>query len=96
MKDDCPTGITNGKNLEILSEKVALMFEHVNDGLEKMDKKIDQLDDKLEHLTQKLPEQIETIVEAKWKAGVYSVVKWIIGGIVAVLITIAVTYIFKQ
>lgn len=96
MKEDCPQGISNKKDVENLADRVGLMFEHVNEGLQKMNKKIDQLDAKLEELKVSFPQQIEETVEEKWKDGVYSVVKWLIGGIVAVLITIAVTYIFKQ
>lgn len=96
MNENCPQGINNKKDIEGLGDRVGLMFEHVNEGLQKMDKKIDQLDVKLEELKISLPQQIEETVEAKWKEGVYGVVKWLIGGVVAVSITIAVKYIFKQ
>ena len=96
MNENCPQGINNKKNIESLGDRVGLMFEQVNKGLEKMDKKIDQLDEKMDNLIISLPKQIEDTVEVKWKEGVYGVVKWVIGGIVAVCITIAVKYIFKQ
>jgi len=96
MNENCPQGINNKKDIESLGDRVGLMFEQVNKGLEKMDKKIDQLDEKIENLAQQLPQQIKETVDAKWKEGVYGVVKWFVCGVVAVSITIAVKYIFKQ
>jgi predicted nucleic acid-binding Zn-ribbon protein len=86
MNEDCPKGIKNEKDIERLGDKVAIMFEHLNEGLEKLDKKLDQLDKKIEDLKRSIPKQIEEAVEAKWKTGVYGVVKWILAAVVVALI----------
>ena len=37
---NCPKGIQNEKDIERLGERVALMFDHLSEGLDKLDKKI--------------------------------------------------------
>ena len=51
-----------------------------------MDKKLDQLDHKIEALKNDIPKQIDAAVEAKWKTGVYGVVKWLVIGVVTAII----------
>lgn len=36
--EDCPEGIKNEKDIEWQGDKVAITFEHLNEGLEKLDK----------------------------------------------------------
>ncbi len=84
--EDCPKGIKNEKDIERLGERVALMFDHLSEGLDKLDKKLDQLDKKIEDLKESIPKQIDSAVEAKWKTGVYGVVKWLVVGVVAAVI----------
>ena len=87
---NCPQGIKNEKDIARLGEKVGIMFQHLGEGIDKLDQKLDQLDKKLEDLKESIPGQIDQAVEAKWKMGVYGVVKWVeiavagtISGIVA-------------
>lgn len=84
--DNCPHGIKNEKDIERLGERVGLMFEHLGEGIDKLDKKLDQLDQKIEALKNDIPKQIDAAVEAKWKTGVYGVVKWLVIGVVTAII----------
>lgn len=88
--DECPQGIKNKKDIEMLEGKVAIMFEHLNEWMGKMDDKLDNLDKKIEELKKSIPQQINDAVDLKWKTGVYDVVKWlvilIIGGVVGVTV----------
>jgi len=88
--DDCPKGIKNEKDIERLGERVALMFDHLSEGLDKLDKKLDQLDKKIEDLKESIPRQVDESVEAKWKTGVYGVVKWLVIGVVSAIIGVTV------
>jgi tetrahydromethanopterin S-methyltransferase subunit G len=88
--DDCPKGINNAKDIERLGERVALMFDHLSEGLDKLDKKLDQLDKKIEDLKESIPKQIDAAVEAKWKTGVYGVVKWLVIAVVTAIIGVTV------
>lgn len=78
MNEGCTQGIKNAKDIEQLGERVALMFEHLGEGIDKLDKKLDQLDKKIEGLKESIPKQIDEAVEMKWKTGVYGVVKWLV------------------
>lgn len=78
MAEYCAKGVENQKNLEMLEQRTALMFEKVNEGLVKMDKKLDELDRKIESLKKGIPGQIQDAVDIKWKTGVYGVVKWLV------------------
>lgn len=85
MNDECAKGIKNEKDIERLGDKVTIMFDQLEKGLEKLDRKLDLLDEKIEELKKSIPEQIDRAVDAKWRSGVYSVVKWLV---VTVLIAI--------
>lgn len=85
--DSCPMGIKNEKDIERLGERVALMFDHLSEGVDKLDKKLDQLDKKIEDLKESIPKQIDEAVDAKWKTGVYGVVKWLTITVLAVVIS---------
>ena len=87
---NCPKGIQNEKDIERLGERVALMFDHLSEGLDKLDKKLDQLDKKIEDLKESIPRQIDESVEAKWKTGVYGVVKWLVIAAVTAIIGVTV------
>ena len=87
---NCPKGIQNEKDIERLGERVALMFDHLSEGLDNLDKKLDQLDKKIEDLKESIPKQIDEAVEMKWKTGVYSTVKWLVAGVVAALLAATV------
>lgn len=84
---NCPQGIKNEKDIERLGERVGLMFEHLGEGIDKLDKKLDQLDKKIEGLKESIPKQIDEAVDAKWKTGVYGVVKWLTITVLAVVIS---------
>lgn len=88
--DDCPKGIKNEKDIERLEERVALMFDHLSEGLDKLDKKLDQLDKKIEDLKESIPKQIDEAVEMKWKTGVYSTVKWLVAAVIVAIIGVTV------
>jgi predicted nucleic acid-binding Zn-ribbon protein len=83
--EDCPKGIKNEKDIENLRERVSIMFEHINEEIEKLSQKIDKLDHKIEDLKTNIPKQIEGAVDARWKNGVYGVVKFIL-----VTVTVAI------
>ncbi len=87
---NCPQGIKNEKDIEKLGERFAIMFDNLREGFAKLDKKLDQLDEKIEGLKQSIPKQIEEAVETKWKTGVYSLVKWLVAGVVATLLAATV------
>lgn len=82
MNEDCPKGIKNEKDIERLGERFSIMFEQLEKGLDKLDKKMDALDQKfdlkIDELKKSIPIQINEAVDAKWKSGVYSVVKWLV------------------
>jgi tetrahydromethanopterin S-methyltransferase subunit G len=88
--DNCPQGIKNEKDIERLEERVGLMFEHLGEGIDKLDKKLDQLDKKIEDLKESIPEQIDKAVNAKWKTGVYGVVKWLVIAVATTTIGVVV------
>ena len=88
--NECPQGIKNEKDLERLGDKVAIMFDQLEKGVDKLDKKLDQLDRKIEELKKSIPEQIEQSVEAKWKTGVYDLVKWLVIAVVSTAIAVTV------
>lgn len=88
--DNCPKGIKNEKDIERLGERVGIMFEHLGEGIEKLDKKLDQLDQKIEDLKRSIPEQIDQAVDAKWKTGVYGVVKWLVIAVTTTIIGVVV------
>ncbi|ADY13697.1 hypothetical protein [Sphaerochaeta globosa] len=87
---NCPQGIKNEKDIEKLGERVSLMFEHLGEGIDKLDKKLDQLDKKIEGLKESIPKQIDESVEEKWKTGVYGVVKWLVIAVVTAIIGVTV------
>lgn len=87
---DCPHGIKNEKDIERLGDKVAIMFEQLDKGLNKLDQKLDQLDQKIEDLKKSIPEQINQAVEIKWRSGVYSIVKWLTITVLATVIGLTV------
>jgi hypothetical protein len=87
---NCPKGIQNEKDIERLGERVALMFDHLSEGLDKLDKKLDQLDRKIEDLKESIPKQIDEAVEMKWKTGVYSTVKWLVIAVATAIIGVTV------
>jgi len=39
--NECPYGIKNEKDIERLGDRVTIMFEHLSEGFEKLDKKLD-------------------------------------------------------
>lgn len=89
--NDCPQGIKNEKDIEHLGDRMGIMLEQLGKGLDKLDKKLDQLDQKIEELKRSIPEQIDQAVAAKWKMGVYDVVKWLVIAVVTVLVGFIVT-----
>ena len=59
--EDCPMGIKNEKDIERLGERVGLMFEHLGEGIDKLDKKLDQLAE------QARAERDRLITDIRWR-----------------------------
>ncbi len=91
---NCPQGIKNAKDIEKLGERVGIMFGHLGEGIDKLDKKLDQLDQKIEALKNDIPKQIDAAVELKWKTGVYGTVKWLAAAVIVAIIGATVRIFF--
>lgn len=90
MNEDCTQGIKNAKEIEKLDARTAMMFEHLNEGLEKLDKKLDKLQSDVDDLKKNLPTLIEESVEARWKSGVYSTIKWMLATVFVAIVGVTV------
>jgi len=94
MNNDCPTGIRNAKEIEKLDQRSEMMFRHMTEGMLRMEKKLDDIKKDVEELKKNIPEIVNEAVDKKWKAGVYSTIKWlvitvcvaVIGAVVRILI----------
>lgn len=98
--NDCPQGIKNEKDIERLTERFTIMFEHLTEGMDKLDKKLDQLeekmngrmdtiDSKIDNLSKSIPDRVKHTVNEELHSGVYSVFKFIL--VTAAVAAIGVT-----
>ncbi len=92
---DCPTGISNRKEIEKMKDVFSLMIENLNKTItdlgttmekkfNELNDKIDKVDNKIDTINDGLPEKINSAVDSKMKIGVFNVVKWFfisVGGV---------------
>ena len=87
--NECPYGIKNEKDIERLGDRVTIMFEHLSEGFEKLDKKLDQLerklngqienlDTKIDHMNETMPDKVKQQVKTELHSGVYGLVKFVL------------------
>lgn len=84
--ENCPMGIRNQKDIQRLEEHFKVMLEHMQAGVDQLNVKMDNIGQKVDDLKKDIPTQIDAAVEAKWKAGVYDVIKWLVATVGVVTI----------
>lgn len=100
-KYDCSTGISNRKEIEKMKDVFTLMIDNLNKTItnlglnmekkfDELNNKIDKVDTKIDTMNINLPEKVNTIVDAKMKTGVFSVVKWLVISISGVAVATVV------
>jgi hypothetical protein len=90
MTEGCSVGIENKKDIERVEENFKLIVENIADGVKRLETKVDKIDKKFDSLKDDLPSDIDEAVDAKFKEGVYSIVKWVAIGVFGTIISLIV------
>ena len=97
MNDECSMGVSNKKDIEMTNKRFEMMMENINQTINQLgksmeskfndlEKKMDKMENKLDDFQTKLPEQINGVVDMRFKTGIYAVVKWLTVSVAGVVL----------
>ena len=105
---NCLIGLQNAKDLERVNMRFEMIIEKLdkqienlgtsmNEKFEELNRKITKLDSKFDNLQDTMPDQINKVVDARFKNNLFTIVKWVVvtvGG--AVAIAVVVRYVMEM
>ena len=77
--DNCPQVITNKNSIELLTQKIDLQNQHINDKIDDIATSVREVKD---FLNEGLDKKIDERIEAKWNEKVAKLTRWIVTSVV--------------
>ena len=77
--DNCPQVITNKNSIELLTQKIDLQNQHINEKIDDIASDVREVKD---FLNEGLDKKIDERIEAKWNEKVAKLTRWIVTSVV--------------